>query len=541
MAADVADKFAPTIRQHAAMFLGALLAVATAFFGCARHTENNSQTLRISQRNEPADLDPATASLPDEFFVIRALSEGLLVPNPAGGAPLPAAAERFEVSPDGLTYTFYLRSDAHWSNGEPVIAADFVSSFQRVLTPSIAAPKAHLFFAVKNARAFASGAITDFDAVGIRAADARTVVVTLAKPMTQFPLYVASGAWIPVNPRAVTQHGRNWTQPEHYVGNGPFTLVEWRPQQRIVVTKNARYRDAGHVRLDRIEFIRFDSEDTEDRAFRAGQVDVTMSVPKSKIEAYAHERPADLHRAPLAETRFLSFNTMRSPLDDPRVRRSLALAIDRRKIVERVLHGGQQPATRFLSPALGLTDSPPKDATLDYRPDEARQLLAAAGFPGGKGFPRLELTGWSTSPVLEAIQEMWRQELGIDVAVAVHEAKIHLAALQAGTYDIAFVTTILDVADPIAVLSDFTTAAPNNFPHWHSAEYDRLLNTAAAQRDWHDAALTTVSAETLLLRAAAIAPIYFNAQNWLMSPRVRGWQQDPLWTRCYHDISLDPK
>lgn len=515
--------------------------------GCARRDTANAapvNVLRVSQRNEPTDLDPATATLPDEFFVIRALSEGLLVPDPAGGAPLPAAADRFDVSADGLVYTFHLRPDARWSNGEPVTAADFVDSYRRVLTPATAAPKASLFFAVKNARAFATGALADFSAVGFRAAGPRTLVVTLAQPAARFPLYAASGPWIPVNPRAVAAHGRTWTQPGHFVGNGPFTLAEWRPQQRIVVQRNPAYRDTAHVRLAGIEFLRFDSEDTEERAYRSGQVDVTMTVPRTKLLPYARGRPAELRRAPLAETRFLSFNTRRPPLDDPRVRRALALALDRRKIVDRVLLGGQEPAGRFVPPSLRPSSAPPVPA-LRLDPAEARQLLAAAGFAEGKNFPKLEITAWSPSqtPVLEAVQEMWHQELGVDVAIAIRDAKVHLAALTSADYDIGFVTTValLDVADPVALLANFTSTAVDNFPRWHSPEFDRMLASAATDRDPAHEAAALARAESLLLEAAPIAPLYFNNRSWLMSPRVHGWAEDELWTRRYQDVYLDEK
>lgn len=499
------------------------------------------QTVRISQRNEPTDLDPATASLPDEFFIIRALSEGLLVPNPDGGEPLPAAAERYEVSADGLTYTFHLRKGALWSNGDPVVAEDFVASFRRVLTPATGAPKAHLVYAVKNARAFVTGALTDFHAVGIQAEDPQTLAITLAVPNANFPRYVASGPWIPVNPRIVAEQGRAWTQPEHYVGNGPFTLAEWRPQQQIVVRRNPKYWNAAHVRTDELRFVRFDNNDTEERAYRARQIDVTMTIPQTKIASYARDHPAEFHRAPLAETRFFAFNTTRRPLTDERVRRALSLAIDRDRLVRDVLLGGQTPANRFLSPALLRSNRTAGADRSDqsFNPDEARRLLAEAGFSNGRGFPALELAGWDHNPVLEATQQMWRRELGIEVQIVIQEAKVHLAALNSGNYDIAFVTNLLDVPDPVAALGDFTRAAPNNFPHWRSAEYDERLNRAAAESDRAKADADLKAAENLLLDSAAIAPVYFNAQNWLMAPNVRGWEQDALWSRRYNDLRFD--
>ncbi len=531
---EVAGSASETIRATLGLALLFLLLLS----GCGKPSEAASgNILRVSQRNEPADLDPATASLPDEFFIIRAVGEGLLVPDPKGGKPIPAAAERYELSPDGLTYTFYLRREARWSNGEAVTAADFVASYERLLAPSTASPKAHLFDAVRQAREYNLGQVP-FAAVGIRALDAHTLVITLARPTPRFSHYVASGPWIPVNPRVVARYGRTWTQPEHHVGNGPFTLAEWRPQQRIVVTKNPRYVDAAGVALAGIHFIRLDGKDNEERAYRAGQVDVTMAVPESKLDLYAREHPGELRQQPLAETRFLTFNPARRPLDDARVRRALSLAIDRQRIVDLVLRGGQVPAHRFVSPALhGGTDAP---ARHDHDPAAARALMAEAGYPDGRGFPQLELAGWASNPALETIQQMWRHELGIEIALVTQEAKVHLDALVTGRYDIGFATNLLDVADSVAALADFASDAPNNFPHWRSPEYDRLLDAAAHDRDPLAAERAWLEAERLLLDAAVVAPLYFNTQNWLMSPRVQGWQQDALWNRRYNEVRLRP-
>jgi oligopeptide transport system substrate-binding protein len=521
--------------------LSALLCV---FFlsACARKNpapsaESAPQVLRLSQRNEPADLDPATATLPDEFFVIRALAEGLVTAGPDGQTPQPAAAARWEISPDALTYTFHLRPEARWSNGDPVTSGDFIASYRRLLSPATAAPKAPLFFPVKNARAFTTGTVTDFSAVGFTAPDPQKLVVTLEHPTPAFLLYVASGPWLPVHPATVVKHGRTWTQPAHHIGNGPFTLAEWRQQQRIVVKKNPAYRAAATVRLDEIQFLRFDSGDTEERAYRAGQIDVTMSVPVSKIETYARERPAEIFQTPLAETRYLTFNTRRTPLDDPRVRRALSLAIDREKITTLVLRGGQLPATTFLPPSVrvepDLRAGSPNSNSVSV--ETAAALLAAAGFPAGKDFPRLELTGWSQTPVLEAIQAMWKSTLGIDVAITLREAKVHLASLREGTYDIGFINEIPDLADAASSLENFTTGAPGNYPGWSDPRYDALF---APHPLASPPKLEAGAAEALLLEAAPIAPLYFNTKNWLKSPRVQGWQEDPFWSRDYVGVFL---
>ncbi len=544
----IAQTFQTSVLRASRSTLAAFAFLTALLAGCSRQESSAppppppQHILRISQRNEPADLDPATASLPDELFIIRALSEGLVTPAPDNGAPEPAAAESWEVSADGLTYTFHLRSNAQWSNGAPVTAADFVASYRRVLTPATAAPKAPLFFMVKNARAFATGQLNDFSAVGFWAPSPLTLVVTLERPMPQFLRYVASGPWIPVNPRIVTALGRHWTRPGNFVGNGAFTLEEWRPQQRIVVRKNPSYHAADHIHLDEIQFIAFDSGDTEERAFRSGQLDITMAIPFAKLETYWTERPDEAHRAPLAETRYLTFNTLRAPLNDIRVRRALSLALDRARLAEKVVRAGQEPAFRMVPPVLRGADD--HDSHLLGGGEEniatARELLAAAGFPNGRGFPRLELSGWTIGPpVTEAIQEMWKKELGIDVKLLTREAKVHVAALRAGLYDIGFITAIPDVPDAINLLDDFTTGSPGNYPHWSDARYDELMAAAAQAPEAAEQAARLRDAEARLLEQCPVAPLYFNTTNWLMRANVQGWHQDAFWTRFYHDVYLD--
>ena len=468
--------------------------------------------LRLAQRNEPATLDPHLATLPDEFFIIRALSEGLVTPNPDGGDPLPAMAERWDSSTDGLTWTFHLRANARWSNGDPVTAEDFVYSLRRAQNPATLAPKAQLFSPVRQ----------------VSASDQRTLVVALKQPTTDFLALVASGPWIPVHPATVEKLGAAWTRPGNFVGNGPFTLAEWSPNQRIAVKRNPGYWDAAAVQLDALHFLAFDNGDTEERAFRAGQLDVTMGVPAPKLDPYRAAQPAVLHTVPLHETRYLALNTTKAPLNDVRVRHALTLALDRQVLVDKVLKAGQQPARTFVPPRLGRLPSAAPQDDLVEDPTLARQRLAAAGFPGGKGFPKLELSTWGASTtVLEAIQQRWRDELGIEVALVQREARTHLAALAAGDYDLGFVTAIPDYDSPADLLARFTTGNANNYPRWSSAEFDRLV----AAGNWP-------AAESFLLSGSAVIPLYFNAKNFLLRPAVHGWREDALWTRYYKHVSL---
>ena len=509
------------------LLLGAF-ALLLACAGCSRREAGVShQTLRLSQRNEPATLDPQLATLPDEFFIIRALSEGLVTPNPDGGAPLPAVAERWETSADGLTWTFHLR-EAKWSNGDPVTTHDFQVSYFEALLPTRAAPKAPLFFPIKNAKAFYEGKLSNIFEVGIAIPDKHTLVIILEKPNADFLSIVASGPWIP---RHRDNVGCLEIGPENAttrLSNGPFVLTEWKPNQRIVVKRNPLYWDAANVKLDAIHFLAFDNGDTEERAFRAGQLDVTMGVPASKLDSYGTATPALLHTVPLHETRYLALNTSKAPLNDARVRRALSLALDRKILTDKVLKGGQQPAFTFVPPGLGgYTPA----AALTENISEARRLLTEAGFPGGKDFPKLELSTWGASiTVLEAIQQHWHDELGIDVALVQREARTHLAALASGDYDLGFVTAIPDYDSPADLLARFTTGNANNYPHWSNAEFDRLV----AAGKWAEA-------EGILLSDSPVIPLYFNAKNFLLRPTVHGWHEDALWTRYYKNVSADEK
>lgn len=515
---------------------GLLLALAA---GCGRPPPPAPVTiLRVSQRNEPASLDPATTTLPDEFGLLRALLEGLLVPGPIGEPPRPGAATRFEVSPDGLTYVFHLRPDGRWSDGAPVTADHFLAAYERALHPATASPKAASFHPVAGARAYGAGQSTDFGTVGFRALDARRLEIRLEQPNPRFPHHVASGPWLPVRADVVARHGRRWTQPGNFVGNGPFVLAEWRPDQRVVVRRNPDWPGAAGVALDEIQFVRFDSGDAEERAFRAGQVEATMAVPGGRLSAWERERPAELRRAPMFETRYLAFNTRRPALT-PGVRRALALAIDRERLVATVLQGGHRAADRFLPPGLAPAAAP-VGGTVRHDPAAAREELARAGFPGGRGLPRLELSGWTQTPVLEAIQQFWRQELGVETTIAVREARVHLDALRQGGFDLAFITAIPDAADPLALLEDFGPGRALNYPGWNDPAYGRLLAAAAATAEPAERDARFASAEGALLAACPLTPLYFNTKTWLLSPRVQGWEEDGLWGRTYQGLRLLP-
>ena len=536
------NRNAPAARRSPFAGRLALVLLALALGGCTKRAPQlPDPPLRLSQRNEPATLDPHLATLPDEISILRALAEGLTAPHPDGGVPRPAAAESWIVSVDGRRHTFKLRRDARWSNGDPVTAADFVASFRRALDPSLASPKAQLFFAVKNAAAYHRGEIRDFTQVGFTAPDAATLVVETAQPTPYLPALAASGAWLPVHPATVelpagsTPRDSTWALPGKFVGNGPFVLAEWRKGQHLLLTPNPHYHSRTRIGVGSLRFQIYDSGDTEERAFRGGQVDVTMSVPTSKIETYA---PPLLQRQPLHETRYFALNLSRPPLNDVRIRRALSLALDRDSLGSHVLRGGQRSAFSFIPPGLGGYDGPPR---LRRDGDEARRLFAAAGYPDGRGFPRLELSAWGISPtILEAVQQMWRRELGIDVAIVQREGRVHMAALHSGDFTLALMPAIPDYDDASALFEEFMTGAPGNFPRWSDAHYDELVTAAGRAPTQTQRTELYRAAEDVLLSALPIIPLYFNTQNYLVSPTVHGWRQDELWNRFYLDVTLHP-
>jgi len=469
---------------------------------------NREQVLHRGTGYEVGDLDPQLATNIAEADICSALFEGLVAEDPVDLHPVPGVAERWEVSPDRLTYTFHLRGDARWSNGTAVTARDFVDAWRRILTPSFGAGNADLLYVVQGAEAYHKGITKDFTQVGVSATDARTLRVTLENPAPYFLSLLSHPAWAPV-PLAVIaasgapdDRGNAWTRPGHLVGNGPFTLKSWEPNKRIIVEKAPTYWDAEHVRLNAIHFYPIDSVDAEERAFRAGQLHVTYVLPFGKIDAYRRDAPQFLRVDPYLNTYFFRLNVRRPPFGDERVRRALALAVDREAIVNKILHGGQQAATAMTPPGLpGYL--PPPGAPADFA--AARRLLAEAGFPEGKGLPVIELlynTSENHRVLAEAVQEMWRRELGLEVRLVNEEFKVVLTERRAGRYQILLSDWVGDYPDPATFLDLWRSDSGNNHTGWSSPDYDARLFAAARTVDPADRARHLRGAEALVLASA---------------------------------------
>ncbi len=529
----------------------AFLALLPALGGCIdRETPvergNREQILHRGIGHDLAGLDPQLATMASDYSVLSALFEGLVAEDPVDLHPVPGVAERWDVSPDGLTYTFTLRSTARWSDGTPVTAQDFVDSWRRALSPELGSDYAHLLFVIQGAEAF-NKHLAGFDQVGLAATDPRTLRVTLEHPTPYFLSLLNHQVWFPVQRAAVEKQGsftdrtNPWARPGHFVGNGPFNLKTWRTGQEIVVTKSSTYWDSANVRLVAIHFHTIDSLDAEERAFRAQQLHITDALPPGKADVYRRDAPELLRIDPLLGTYFYRLNTQRPVLNDMRVRRALAMAVDRDAIVDKILRGGQRPAHSFVPPGTaGYTPA----ATVPTDFAAARKLLAEAGYPGGKGLPEFELLFNSSEShrlIAEAIQEMWRRELGVEVRLSNQEEKSVLETRRAGNYQILRSSWIADFVDPASFLEIWAGDSGNNYTSWKSADYDALLFSAARETDRTKRYALLQKAEGILLDGAPIVPIYHYTHVFLIQPSVHGWNPTLLDHHPYKHVWLESK
>lgn len=506
---------------------------------------DREQVLHRGIGPELPDLDPHLATGTSEYSVLSALLEGLVAEDPVDLHPVPGVAEKWDISPDGLVYLFHLRTDARWSDGTPVTAADFVASFRRMLTPGFAAQNATMLYPVLNAGAFHDGRLADFNAVGFAAPDEHTLRITLGCPTPYFLSLLSHPAWLPVPIATLARYGpidrpgNPWARPGRFVGNGPFVLKAWQRNQVIVVEKSATYWDAAAVRLNAIRFYPIDSLDAEERAFRAGQLHLTEALPPARIDAYRQSRSPLIRLDPYLGVYFYRFNLHQPFLDDARVRRAMAMAVDRRAIVEHVLRGGQLPAAAFTPPGMA-NYTPPAGIPTDF--SEARRLLAEAGHPGGRGLPPFELLFNSSEGhqiIAEAVQEMWRRELGIEVRLVNQELKSTQDARRTGNFQILRSVWIGDYADPMSFLSIWTSDSGNNFTGWSNAGYDHLLDEAAHTADPGARNAILRRAETILLEEAPIIPVYYYTHIFLIRPSVRGWHPTLLDHHPYKTVWLE--
>ena len=482
--------------------------------------------------SEPQGIDPHIVTGVPEHHILISLCEGLTIPNPnpkGSDGYIPGTAESWSISDDGKEYIFKLNKNAKWSNGDPVTADDFVWSWKRILTASLGSQYPDMLYYLVGAYEYHNGQIDNFDEVGVKALDTHTLKVNLKNPTPFFIGLLSHYSTWPVHKETVLKHGdiddRNgeWTRPGNFVCNGPFQLKTWELNNKIVVEKNPHYYDASMVRLNEIHYYPVSNVMTEDRMFRAGQLHLTSSMPTQKCPIYIEEKNPNLKIDPYMGTYFYRINTKNETLNDVRVRKALAYSIDRQLLVDKVTQCGQIPAYSFTPP--GSNGYQPS-TQIPYDPVLAKQLLAEAGYSSDNPFPKLEIlfnTNEGHRKVALAIQQMWQNELGIEVELVNQDWKVYLSREMVGDFQISRAGWIGDYEDPNTFLDLMRPNRGNNKTGWENMDFDALVEEANSINDQEKRYELLNEAEKILIDNMPIIPLYTYVRVYQLSPDVKGF------------------
>lgn len=529
----------------AGLILAALLACSQGESNVA--SGNRNGVLHFGNASEPQSIDPHVMSGSPEVNIASALYEGLVTRNPATLEMDPGVAERWEISDDGKVMTFYLNPEARWSNGDPVTAEDFVWSLRRSLHPDMGNQLAYILFSIVGAEAFSTGKLTDPAMLGVRALDSHTLQIELKNPNPYFLGILGTYPAYPVHRATVEAHGKftdrftPWTRVENFVGNGPFTLAQWKINRRLVINKSETYWDADKVALTTVVFHPVEKEVSEEKMFRAGQLHYTSRVPVNKIPVYQKITDSPYHRAPMQGSYYLQFNIERSPVNDQRVRKALAMAIDRERLVKTVLLGTEL-ANSALVPA-GTPNYTSPDI-LRYNPEQARVLLAEAGYPEGQGWPGLEYlynTSENHRSIAIALQQMWKDELNIDISLISQDWKVYLDTTTQKNFTMSRRGWIAADLNPAAFLAGFTSGNGNNDTGFSNSRFDEImLKQGPETADQAERLALMHEAEAILLQSVAVIPLYTYNSKHLVQPSVKGAPSNVLDIVRFKYVSLDP-
>jgi oligopeptide transport system substrate-binding protein len=496
----------------------------------------DDRTIRINIGTEPETLDLSLMQGVPEHKLAVHLCEGL-VRLDSDARATPGVAERWESSEDRKTWTFHLRKDAKWHNGDAVTAKDFEFAMRRILNPKLAAPYADYAYRwLEGGEAFYTGDQSG-PVPGMKFPDDHTIVFSLADPVPYFDVVVAHTSFYPLNQKFVEAQGTAYaTKVEHFLGNGPFQLVTWNPRDRIIARKSSMYWGRDQVWFDEFVARMIEDENTELAAFDRGELDITNSTPTAEIDSL-RKRP-EFFRENYVGLYYVSFNTRRPPFDDARVREAFSLAIDRDIITQRITRRGELPAAGVIPRGITYPDGKDfRDVAGDVTPApdaaRAKALLAEAGYGPGKPFPRVTYlynTLLLHKQVGERLQAMWKASLGVDVELQNVEWKEKLERGKAGDYDLGRYAWIADYPDPLTFLAIFTTRDGNNDGKYSNPEFDALVAKSKATADWEQRRAIAIEAEKVLMKDHAIAPVFFYAEPILVQTTVKGFVRNSLGT-----------
>lgn len=480
---------------------------------------------------DPRTLDPHQSSTAAEAHLLRDLSEGLVIHNMRGEV-VPGVAESWTTSEDGRIWRFTLRETARWSNGDPVTAGDFVSSFRRVLAPRTGAPSATLLYPILNAEKLNKGvAGTMPDDLGVSAPDPLRLEITLEQPTPYVLELLTHPAGLPVHRSMMGGFGKSDAGPQPLVTNGPYRLREFVPNSHIRLDRNPAFHDAVNVKIETVIYYPTSDPVVAARRFQAGELHLATDIPVDQIKALREKLGAQVRVSPALGTYFLVLNTAKAPFDDARVRRALSLAIDREFLAERIWAGTMLPAYSVIPPGIGHYG---ERAELDFkmaspleREDEARRLLAAAGF--GPGLPLLLELRYNRSDnnrrTILAIAEQWKA-VGVEASLFETDSASHFAHLRdGGDFDVARYGWIGDYSDPQNFLFLFQSDNTGfNFGKFADPPFDMLMKLAAGQTDLTNRAAILREADSIIVREQPWIPVLHYTTRNLVSPKLAGFE-----------------
>ncbi|MEI0597010.1 peptide ABC transporter substrate-binding protein [Brachyspira pilosicoli] len=504
---------------------------------CTKETKKIKDELTVNLGYELQSIDPAINDETYGFIYINHAFEGLLTKD-INGKIVGGSSDKWEISEDKLKYTFHIREDAKWSDGKKLTADDFVYSYRRVVDPKTASPIAYLMYYIKNAKDINMGK-KQIDTLGVTAVDENTLTIELENPTLYFEDILASGGcYVPVREDIINKYGDDWTwNPEGYIGNGAYKMTERKPDELIAFELNTNYWDYKNQVAKKINFVLIADEYISLNAVRTGDVDFSINAPPiGEIESLIKENLMAV--SDIIGVYYLDLNNKDKTLSDKRVRKALSLAIDRNYIVSNIGYGKLIAAESFIPPVVkGLEKSFREESSNfiianNYSNNiiEAKKLLAEAGYPNGENFPILEVkvsSGFYTT-VLEAIQEMWKNNLNIDVVVRTEESKITLPFRQSGKYQIARTSWTGDYNDPLTMLQIMTSESDINYSGFSNERYDYLINFATTSTNEKDRMEALKEAEAILFEEMPIIPFIYRTDFLVVNPKLKNYIDDPL-------------
>lgn len=491
------------------------------------------QKIVYAMPSEAETLDPSLNNFAQASIVLQNLFAGLYRMDKSG-KPVPALASGFTLDSTKTVYTFTIKSTAKWSDGKPVTAQDFEYAWRRVLDPKTASRASSYLYCIKNAQAVNEGK-ADVSTLGVQALDTRTLRVTLENPIPYFLSLLFVSPFDPVR-RDIVEGNPNWTKdPKTYVSTGPFMLAEIRPKEKYVLKKNPYYVDAANVKLDTIEIVFIEAEESRLAAYLNNEIQVYDDPGLEAVKKF--QGTAEYKIFPRIGMSYYDFNCAKKPFDDARVRKAFALSINRAQIIKNIIQSTAKPAYGFVP--YGIPDG--VQTNKDYRavvgdlikedPAEGRRLLADAGYPGGKGFPSVTLicqANQIAKDVAQALQAMWKTNLGVSVDIQSYETKAYWNELHQGNFDIGADSWTGYYPDPMANLDIFETDKSRMDTFWSNKEYDALLKTNLKIIDQRVRMANFAKAEKILVSEMPSMPIQYFQQALLCKPNVVGIGKSPF-------------